>query len=282
MTLRSRYLGPLACSAAMIMPASAALAGGGLKDAPVAPVNWTGFYAGANIGYAWAESGQSRTLVGDLFKDSGYQGRTDEWSISDRGLNGGVQAGYNWQTGGLVFGIEADLNFVKAKPEQSNVLTLRSAAGVNPPITVAARDKNKASVDYFATLRGRLGFATNALLIYATGGLAYAKVDHSFSQSFHIANTGTPCVSALLSMCMQGSKSSNKAGWVLGGGAEVALSQNWSLKAEYLYTKFGKISSESLGEVDAGPIRVKLPSSKVSRSADLELQTVRVGVNYRF
>ena len=100
--------------------------------APYGVYNWTGFYAGLNLGYEW--------------------GSVTNTGLSPAGIAGGVQGGYNWQTGNFVFGAETDLQLSGASDN----------AGAF-----------KFSNPWFGTLRGRAGYAINNILFYATGGFAY-------------------------------------------------------------------------------------------------------------
>ena len=101
--------------------------------APFSGHNWNGFYVGVNLGYQW--------------------GKVTNWGGAEQhGVMGGGQAGYNWQFGQYVFGVEADLQ------------------GSGAEGTFAAY---KFSNPWFGTVRGRAGFAMNNVLLYVTGGLAY-------------------------------------------------------------------------------------------------------------
>ncbi len=104
------------------------------SPAPVA-FNWTGGYVGVNLGYNW--------------------GKITNSNVSPSGIQGGVQGGYNWQSGQFVFGAETDLQ-------------LSGADDTFAPF--------KFSNPWFGTLRGRGGFAYNNFLLYLTGGLAYGSV----------------------------------------------------------------------------------------------------------
>ena len=182
----------------------------------VAPMfNWTGFYLGVNAGGAWT---------------SAVGGNTS-------GFAGGGQIGYNWQAMGspLVLGLEADLQGT----------SLKDSADLGGGFTAEAK------VPAFGTVRGRIGYAFDRTMIYATGGWAYSKTEAS------ITGPG-------------GSVSDNKwaSGWTLGGGAEWAFAGPWSLKAEYLY-----VNAKSVDLTLAG-----VPFS----TSDYHYNVVRAGLNYRF
>lgn len=126
------------CAVMMALPAAAADLRYGRPAPYAAPVafNWTGAYFGANIGYQW--------------------GSTSNLATDPSGFAGGVQLGYNWQAGQLVFGVETDLQLSGAED------------------TFAAW---KFSNPWFGTLRGRGGFAFSNVLVYVTAGLAYGGTD---------------------------------------------------------------------------------------------------------
>ena len=148
--------------------------------APLAVEQWTGFYIGATYGYA-----DGKIRVDDAF------------DIDQSGGIGTLFAGYNLQLGRAVIGVEAD------------VWGLGNVSGND------SSDFYTAELDRLYSVRGRLGFlATPALLVYATGGAAWANYDIGFIDT----------------------KSQKFDGWQVGGGAELMLSPNWTVKLEYLYT----------------------------------------------
>ena len=143
---------------------------------PLNAYSWAGPYLGANLGYAWG------SVHNNLTKPSG--------------VAGGVQAGYNWQTGQtgpFVFGVEGDIQ----------------ATGADDTFAPW-----KFSNPWFGTVRGRVGYAFNNIMFFGTGGLAFGELR---GETFGLSESHT------------------KAGWTVGAGAEFGLSQNWSAKVEYLY-----------------------------------------------
>lgn len=177
-----------ACLFALAAPASAAdLAARPYTKAPVAPVavyNWTGFYLGIVGGGAWENSSTDPKMKG------GFVGGT---------------AGYNWQTGNVVFGLEADGSW-------ADVNASATALGV----TVSSK------TDALGTVRGRIGYAVNQVLFYGTGG--YAWIDNKIS------------VSAL---GVTVSDTKWHSGWTVGAGVEAFFAPQWSVKGEYLYRSLG-------------------------------------------
>lgn len=132
------------------------------------------------------------------------------------------------------------------------------------------------STDWLFTARARLGWTESNWLVYATGGLAMSRVTIRNSYSDDFLSNG-------FQLALEGAdRSSLKTGWTVGAGLEVALTQNWSLKAEYLYV--------NLGSVDLlGQFHFHDPNSAgagytqgLGVSADLTAQVARFGVNFKF
>ncbi len=138
---------------------------GGYKDGPPYVVaNWAGYYAGVNGGYGWTS---------DQALD--YQFNSGTWgpysdphqSLSQSGGFGGVELGRNWQSGRFVYGVETDF--------QVSAIS-GSVYGTNPSDTLDQVGV-KSSLDWFGTVRGRLGYDFGPVLAYATGGFAYGRVE---------------------------------------------------------------------------------------------------------
>ena len=183
--------------------------------APVTAYNWTGFYAGANLGADWLRSKVEVAGASQTFNPAS--------------IFGGLQVGYNFQTGPWVLGAEADVGYGHASKS--------AAVGV---------DSDKSEKTWAGTARLRAGYAIDRLLIYGTGGLAWANYKL-------YDNNGA----------VEVTKNTTRAGWTLGAGAEYAIAQNISVKGEYLYADYG---------------RVNVGDSRQSLTDHL----VRVGVNYKF
>ena len=185
-----------------------------------AAFSWTGFYAGANVGYGTGSFTKQATAPANLG--------------SPKGAMMGVQAGYNYQVGQFVAGVEADYDWAN-QASHSQFTTLA--------------DTGSTRLTSVGTVRGRLGFAADRALVYATGGLAYGTI-----------HTNNP-VAGL-------SDRNGRAGYALGAGIEYAFTNNISAKAEYLYTSLGNKTAFA-GNADVA--RVGLKSS-----------AVKVGLNYHF
>jgi outer membrane immunogenic protein len=153
--------------------------------------NWTGFYLGANGGGGWGHSF--------------WEGNTTGIGLS--GAQVGGTAGYNWQFGKAVFGLEGDLDW-------SNLKGTNVSAGC--PNGCSTNDS------WLSTVRGRVGYAFGAVMPYVTGGLAVGDIRASIPG-------------------FAGDSTTN-AGWTAGAGLEVALPGNWSAKAEYLHVDLGRFN----------------------------------------
>jgi outer membrane immunogenic protein len=159
-----------------------------VKAPPYVPqaYNWSGFYFGINGGYGFGTS----SWIG-----------TDNFNING-GLVGGT-AGYNWQVGQAVFGLEGDGDW----------------SGIRGSTTTGCPAGCETRNDWLATFRGRLGYAADRFLPYVTGGLAVGDIKAT-TPGFPGIDTG-------------------RAGWTVGGGVEFAIAGPWTAKLEYLYVDLG-------------------------------------------
>jgi outer membrane immunogenic protein len=225
---------------------------GSLKDAPVyVPVtSWTGFYLGVNGGYAWSAKDGKLDASACEFCYFGGPFEASGKSLSPSGGFGGGQMGYNWQEGRLVFGIETDIQ--GAGIEDSRHLDL---------IGGDAAAFAKSELNWFGTLRGRIGYTFDQTLVYFTGGLAYGGMKDTLSVTSPWGDT------------TKVSKEDTKTGYVLGGGLEYKFNPSWSLKAEYQYIDLGRTKLSA----DAGD---ECAWATASLRAEHAYNTVRVGLNY--
>lgn len=215
--------------------------------AVVAARNWTGVYIGLNAGGSISRNptNLTETLVG-----GGPTLLFESYNMSPAGFVGGGQIGYNWQfSPNWVAGFEGDFQGTTQK-DSSCLLQC------NQTSTFITTQK----IDWFGTVRGRLGYATGNWLWYATGGAAWANVKQDFT--FISVPTGFVIGSA--------SSSQTKGGWVVGGGAETQLGGGWSAKAEYLYMDLGSIKDS-----------FAIPTVFATES-DIRDHIIRAGLNYRF
>jgi outer membrane immunogenic protein len=173
---------------------------------PPAPIfTWTGFYLGGHIGYAW---GNANTTLGDNFGDYVSFSRNFDGAI------GGGHVGYNVQFSQFVIGLEGDVDG-----------SAIHGTGYRTPFIgnlLFVPTQVNQSVGVQASIRGRIGYAWDRVLLYATGGVAFATVNGSITTPFGYD-----------------SASNTRTGWTVGGGLEYAVSNNWLLRAEYRYAQYG-------------------------------------------
>jgi outer membrane immunogenic protein len=192
--------------------------------APPAPVfSWTGFYIGINGGWGF---GKSDWNVSPFGFDTG------SFNVSG-GLVGGT-LGVNWQSDWFVAGLEGDFDGSWIDGTASVCATF---------VTVNCETKNK----WLATLRGRVGYAADRVLFYATGGVAWGDV---------LVNTTANWQSA------------DKTGWTAGAGIEGAFTDHWTARIEYLFVD---LQNSTFTPVPNFPVGVKF-------NANL----MRAGVDYKF
>jgi outer membrane immunogenic protein len=177
--------------------------GGNGTYAPTVVANWNGFYLGGNFGSGTARDRSS--IVGG--------GAVNTFNLAADGYNGGVQAGYNWQTGNTVFGIETDIQGASLEDNKTCFDCGPGGLAIN------------SKLPWFGTVRGRLGYAVGPSLFYATGGFAYGGVKTAFNGV---------------------STSETLTGWTVGAGIETPFTllglfgPNWTSKTEYLYVDLGR------------------------------------------
>lgn len=189
---------------------------------------WTGFYLGANAGYGFGKfTGAGRTFFGEA--NNGFVGLT---------------GGYNYQANNIVLGVEADFDWTNMKDRKAVLV-----GGTNVV-------DSSARISSFGTVRGRLGYAMDRALIFATAGVAGANM-----KAATIITDATPAV------VYSGSGDTFHTGYALGAGLEYAFTNNVSAKGEYVYANLSKKDYFSA-------------PNQISSGASLNL--LRAGVNYRF
>jgi high affinity Mn2+ porin len=214
----------------IVLPQTAS-AGGALK-APPSPAyaspayDWSGFYVGAHAGYL-------RGHADATLQDPAFNPGTSNGS---GGITAGAQAGYNYVTrSGVLLGVEADISFPSYLP--ANAVLSEFDNGV------ATAQQH---IDFYGTLRARLGVTAGRWLAYVTGGLAY-------EHERYLTDPGS------------GKVLNARIGWAAGAGLEYGFTPNWSARIEYLYSDF---QSASVG----------LPNG-AQYTTQMNLQTLRVGLN---
>jgi outer membrane immunogenic protein len=223
-----------------------------VKASPAAPElvlwSWAGPYIGLNLGAAWnhAEfSDLGNAANGNLY---GFYGQPEPfWSPTTAGFTIGSQAGYNWQAGNIVYGVEGDLNWVDSKA---------SAVLLPNGIPEAASSK----LDWMGTIRGRVGWAVSRVLLYGTGGVAFAH----FSDAWGYAPIGGQDFAS----------NDVRAGWTAGGGLEYMIDRHWTARIEGLYADYG---TKTISVVNAGGL-----SGTYSSSFRHTVTTARAALNWKW
>jgi outer membrane immunogenic protein len=193
--------------------------------AAVPTFTWTGFYFGVNAGYGWSQNGDDdRFDLGAGVIGGNTAGRVVFTDNEDAdGFLGGAQIGWNYQFTpgtGFVVGIEADIQGIDLDHDRTNGAFTFSGAGITAANFVPVRT-GASSLDYFGTVRGRIGYAFDRVLVYGTGGFAYGGGD---------SNNGCPALVAGVSTATFCNNSDDtRWGYAVGGGVEWALPVTASL-----------------------------------------------------
>jgi outer membrane immunogenic protein len=183
--------------------------------AVVAPVgfSWTGCYLGAQIGYAWQRDSNSETQIGV------GPGDPTSGPAKPDGIKAGGYAGCNWQTGQWVIGLEGDGEWTNLK-----------GSVTYPGTGTLIDDYIETRTRWQASLRPRVGIAFDRSLFYATGGVAFANVEHTYVCPECSAPNSDTFKDTLI-------------GWTVGAGLDYAITNNWIARVEYRYADFGKVTN---------------------------------------
>jgi outer membrane immunogenic protein len=311
--------------------------------APVPVFTWTGFYVGVNAGYGWADDNDDNfgflnnglitptspvtvaavvPAAGTFFPGTGVA----TGNGSRDGFLGGAQIGFNYQFtpgSGFVVGIEADIQWADLGGRNNNnaffgngfgtaIPTIPNAPGfgIAPGVPNVAFFNNGAfgsgnngNGDWFATVRGRVGYAFDRVLVYATGGLAFTDRgnDNVFVGGINTGGalpaaffTGPLAATAALGVVgtnngLFGRRNSDDFGWTVGGGIEYAVTNNISIKLEGLYVNFDNgngngafVGNGVVGVTNQGAPIIATGNGFGRRNHDNDFALVRAGVNFRF
>jgi outer membrane immunogenic protein len=231
----SAFIGVTGTALAADMPVKA------MPRATPVPYSWTGCFVGVAGGGTW---GRSRHISGDLATFG--LNITNDYDIS--GGIVGVEYGCNWQTGSLLLGTESDFLWTN----------LRGGVNNTPPLFNATSISNTRE-HWLSTSRVRVGLlASPQLLIFATGGIAAARVE--------------ALVDATAAAGGIASETATRWGWTGGGGVEYAFGNGWSAKADYLYVRLN----------DRAYFIPPPPGFAIRGNVPVQQHVVRVGVNYKF
>ena len=236
--------------------------------------DWSGFYIGASLGMANQPS-DVRVDYPDSIPTSGFSFNGGDLYFGSDLLDSdlptlfeldpthaglGVQAGYNFVTGNLVYGVQADIHLLSKadtvyaeSPSGSSVVSVQSG------------------LDSLATLRGRVGVSADKMLLFATAGLAAGQA--SLATDFSYSDFGK-------SASLSGSSTETLIGFAAGAGAEFALSEQISLKGEALYYDLGSSSVAAQGSGSSG--QGSETAEPYAVTADHRGVIVSTGLNFRF
>jgi opacity protein-like surface antigen len=208
--------------------------------APIVAYDWSGLYIGGVAGVA---------NVGTEFTDTNENFSLGYWKNGGFSAAGGGTAGYNWQKGNLVLGVEADIS------------ALGYDKGIDNPVVFT---RWNSQWNWMATIRGRVGLAVDRALFFATGGVAIVnQKQHIFYPDLADDEFDCGCVI---------DTQKTQVGLAAGAGAEYAFGNNWSVKAEYLYVTLPtKQIQDTLNPITDN--RYQFSSNA---------QFLRLGLNYRF
>ena len=235
--------------------------------AAVPYTTWTGCHVGGAVGTEWGRdsgfngTGSSRALAvggGAAVIPAGTP-VTGDFTMD--GFNGGFYAGCDYQVGVWVFGLEGDWSIVNKEGQ----------AFVNPGVpfpgggTFLTNNVISAKERWFATARGRLGYAVDKWLFYVTAGAAWMKVDNEFWFQ------GSPAAVNVL-------QSDTRTGWTVGAGLDYALSYGWSIRSEYLFIDIPTYTTFT-GPTVAGAAGFAFPTNLETR---LYNHVFRSGLTYKF
>ena len=244
-----------------------------------APASWTGYYIGGAVGVGWGnETSDVSGSPPNIFSFAPIVPGSYEKRML--GFIGGIEGGYNQQFNSMVLGIEADFSYAHIDGSTGANETFFPGAGVLCPVlticTTRVSYSEQQKLDWLASVRARVGFAaTPSWLIYGTGGWAFGDV--KTSAMVNVAGQQTQVgVTQSFPTIFSSSSSQIKNGWIVGGGTEYMLTQNWTGKVEYLYYDLGSVT---LIGTTADP---RLSSLSTTTHSEVRGQIFRTGVNYKF
>lgn len=222
--------------------------------APAAVWNWTGFYIGANAGGGWGTTETAATSVAGFLIPGGPIPITQN---NRSGFLGGGQAGYNFQSGWAVFGVEGSIDGLDVKGTTPCLGIFGGGGGFGASCT--------AKSNWLATATGRIGGVVgDRTLVYVKGGAAWLNTNHTLNVLGGFGGGGGT---------FSTSSTSTTFGWLLGLGTEYAFDHNWSAFVEYNYIEFDKKNIDLVIPGAPGAIGIDVKN---------KLSVAKVGVNYKF
>jgi len=253
-------------AAVMFAIAGPAVAADMPLKAPVrmAPIfSWTGCYIGGTAGGYWAKSDFTGLPTGAFLTGEPTVipnlTAVSSGTLKNSGFIGGGEAGCNvLNDNRILLGFELDVSDLHLS--QSSVVT-GPGDPLAPGTTLTAT--TSVTAEWLSTFRARVGVTNDHWLFYTTFGVALANV--TFSQSVFFSASGST---------QAGTNSNLLYGWTAGGGIEYALTNNWSIKGEYLFVDLG---NQTVNELNPG-----FPTFTQLTRNDVKISIARFGLNYRF
>lgn len=217
---------------------------------------WEGMYGGVQGGYGMSAADDVKTTGQAAVNVTNVNtgARPPSVEVEAEGFLGGVQAGYNWQRNNVVFGFETDVAYTDIDESK------------NQTGSTGLANTYEQQLDYLGTVRGRVGYAYDRVLVFGTGGLAYGGVDNEVTM-FGPAGQEQ----------FKGNDSGFEVGYTVGAGAEVMLTDVISLKSEYLYYDLGDNTADVAVIPGSGG-----GGTGYNTKFDNSGHIVRAGVNYKF
>lgn len=227
-----------------------------LAPVEVAPeTNWSGFYAGLEVGYAFADQAEYdygvdfvNVILDDVF---------DVLNNDVDGLLGGVYGGFNHQAGNFVFGLEGSFATADINGSASGDLPIGGPLGFTA--------ETETDINWLATATGRVGFlVSDDFLIFAKGGAAFAEIESHGTLDGFVSGRWASI-----------DASETALGFTVGAGGEFKFADNWSAKLEYNYVRFDDVDF-------SGDVATIFGNTEYDYSADVDLHIVKAGIAYHF
>ena len=263
--------------------AAAAAAATGATDAaaqgrPPQASTWNGFYVGGSIGGSWLNSSPNGSSASFIQRGTSRYGKSSVGeAVGDSHASnviGGLLAGFNWQNGKSVFGVEADFSWLGNSKAQSTGSVNTATFSVGPyGYSGRGITFRESQIDAVATFRGRFGYDFNGTMPYITVGLALGQIKSTwgFTGVGHVNGSS-------YSSAASAAKTSWEPGLVVGGGVEQKLVGNWSVRADVQWMKFST-------QMITNPLRANTYAVTGTGGAinfENSLTIAKLGINYRF
>jgi outer membrane immunogenic protein len=204
-----------------------------VAPAPVA-CNWTGFYVGASGGYTFGSIDPRLSLSGFFDTIEKPEGddleRLGSQNLNANGANAGGLLGYNYQWKNWMFGGEGAGSYLWLRNSRDDLSSVRDLFTISSSV----------KTHYLFTVGPRIGYALGCWMPYVTGGVAVG--DMKFSQNIHV-----PVGQQGHGFALGNDDTETKAGWMIGGGLEYAISHHWRLRGQYQYVDLGSVNFHTVG-----------------------------------